>query len=77
MGNDCILVNRLGATECGIVRQFFIDKRTATEGTVPVGYSVEDMDVFVVDGQGRPAGMGVVGEIAVRSHHLPGLLGSG
>ena len=69
-GDDCILVNGLGATECGIVRQFFIDKRTATEGTVPVGYSVEDMDVFVVDGQGRPAGTGVVGEIAVRSHHL-------
>ena len=28
--DSCILVNGLGATECGIVRQFFVDKSTPT-----------------------------------------------
>ncbi len=67
----CTLVNGLGLTECGLIRQFFIDHATpVTDGVVPVGYPVEDMDVEVVDEAGRPVAVGEVGEIAVRSRYL-------
>ena len=65
------LVNGLGATECGLVRQFFVDARTPMPGgVVPVGYPVEDMDVRVVAADGRPCEAGEVGEIAVSSPYL-------
>ena len=65
------LVNGLGATECGLVRQFFVDARTPVPaGVVPVGYPVEDMDVRVVAADGHPCGAGEVGEIAVSSRYL-------
>ncbi|MBA3444946.1 MAG: non-ribosomal peptide synthetase [Gemmatimonadales bacterium] len=67
----CVLVNGLGATECGLVRQFFIDPAMPlADGVVPIGYPVEDMDVRVVDEVGRPVDVGQVGEIAVRSRYL-------
>jgi acyl-coenzyme A synthetase/AMP-(fatty) acid ligase/acyl carrier protein len=67
----CILVNGLGATECGLVRQFFIGAGTPpAAGVVPIGYPVEDMGVQVVDDSGRPVEVGQVGEIAVRSRYL-------
>lgn len=67
----CTLANGLGATECGLVRQFFIDpSMPVATGVVPIGYPVEDMEVQVVDGAGRPLEPGQVGEIAVRSRHL-------
>ena len=67
----CVLVNGLGATECGLVRQFYIDSATPpAEGMVPVGYPVEDMDVEVVDESGRSVEVGQVGTIAVRSRYL-------
>jgi len=67
----CVLVNGLGATECGLVRQFFIDRTMPlADGVVPIGYPVEDMDVQVVDEAGRPVDGGQVGEIAVRSRYL-------
>jgi amino acid adenylation domain-containing protein len=66
-----ILVNGLGATECGIVRQFFVDHDTAVpDGVLPIGYPVEDMDVVLLDETGRDVAAGEVGEIAVRSRYL-------
>lgn len=68
---DCVLVNGLGATECGLVRQFFIDHaRPVGDGLVPIGYPVEDMEIAVVDQAGRPVETGEVGEIVVRSRYL-------
>ncbi len=67
----CILVNGLGATECGLVRQFFIDTETpVADGVVPIGYPVEDMEVLVLDDHGQPVESGAVGEVAVRSRYL-------
>jgi len=67
----CLLVNGLGATECGIVRQFFIDKETAIPGSsVPVGYETQDMAVALVDEAGNAVAPGEVGEIAVKSRYL-------
>ena len=66
-----VLVNGLGATECGIVRQFFVGHDTPVPGdTVPVGYPVEDMEVVLLGETGRPVAAGEVGEIAVRSRYL-------
>ena len=40
-GEKCVLVNGLGATECGLVRQFFVREDTSVpEGALPVGYAV-------------------------------------
>lgn len=67
----CILANGLGATECGLVRQFFIDPgMPVAGGVVPIGYPVEDMDVHVVDEAGRPLEPEQAGEIVVRSRYL-------
>lgn len=66
-----VLVNGLGTTETGIVRQFFVSRDTQVEdGLLPVGYPVQDVDVFIVDEAGRRAGDGVVGEIVVQSRFL-------
>ncbi|TFG62482.1 MAG: hypothetical protein E4H32_05835, partial [Nitrospirales bacterium] len=69
--DSCILVNGLGATECGLLRQNFIDKSTSFAGqVVPVGYPVEDMAVQVVDESGHEVPAGKIGEIVVRSPYL-------
>ncbi len=66
-----VLVNGLGATECGLVRQYVVDHATSPTGsTVPIGYPVEDMEVLLLDTDGQPVAAGEVGEIAVRSHYL-------
>lgn len=68
----CVLVNGLGATECGLVRQFFVDHDTVVtmDAAVPLGYSVPDVDVTIVDEAGRAAAPGAIGEIAVDSAFL-------
>lgn len=70
--DDCTLVNGLGATECGLVRQFFIDRRSGPAVTepVPIGYPVPDVAVRIVDDQGRPLPPGSIGEIVVESRFL-------
>jgi amino acid adenylation domain-containing protein len=66
-----VLVNGLGATECGLVRQFFVDHDTTVpDGVVPIGYPVEDMDVVLLDESGGPVATGEIGEITVRSRYL-------
>ncbi len=68
---ESVLVNGLGTTETGIVRQFFVSHDTATgDGLLPVGYPVPDVEVFVVDEAGNRVGHGTVGEIVVRSRFL-------
>jgi amino acid adenylation domain-containing protein len=67
----CTLVNGLGATECGIVRQYFVGPETPIpEGVVPIGYPVEDMEILLLDESGHAVDAGQVGEIAVRSRYL-------
>ena len=68
---DCLLANGLGATECGLVRQFFMDRETALPGeVVPVGYAVPDMEIVLLDDHGEITSGTEVGEIAVRSAYL-------
>ena len=70
--DSCTLVNGLGATECGLVRQFFIGKDTLPDACapLPIGYPVTDMTVRVVDEQGTEQPFGANGEIVVESRFL-------
>jgi amino acid adenylation domain-containing protein len=72
---ECVLVNRLGSTETGTIRWFFMNKKTPTTGNpVPVGYAAPDNEILLVDAV--PDEGGQMGEIAVRSQYLaPGYWG--
>ncbi|MGV7224081.1 MAG: AMP-binding protein [Nitrospinales bacterium] len=68
---DCIFVNRLGSTETGSIRWYFIGKETQITGSnVPVGYPVKDNTILLLDEAGKEVGPGEVGEIAVMSPYL-------
>lgn len=69
---DCTLVNGLGATECGLVRQFFVDHHTVLGNSepLPIGYPVPDMDVRILAADGAPMPFDVAGEIVVDSRFL-------
>ena len=70
--DHCTLVNGLGATECGLVRQFFINAQTRLNQTepVPIGYAVPDMTVRIVDQRGAELPPETTGEIVVESEYL-------
>ena len=68
---SCVLANGLGATECGIVRRLFVGSRERfAERLIPIGCSVEDMEVRIVGEGGTAVGDGQVGEIVVKSAYL-------
>jgi len=69
--NDRVLVNGLGLTETGIVRQFFVTPVTKVDGSeVPVGQAVDDMDIVLIGDDGDEVPPERVGEIVVRSAYL-------
>jgi amino acid adenylation domain-containing protein len=66
-----ILVNRLGSTETGTLRWYFMDQSSRIEGNiVPVGYPVEDNEILVLDESGKEVEIGGTGEIAVKSRYV-------
>lgn len=68
---NCILCVGYGATEINLARQYFINKQTKLEGsTVPVGYSVEDTEILLLNNDGNAVATGEVGEITIRSNYL-------
>jgi amino acid adenylation domain-containing protein len=71
-GAACTLVNGLGATECGLVRQFFVGTGSPAETSdpLPIGYPVVDMVVRVVDERGLEVPRGTIGEVVVESRYL-------
>ena len=67
--DDCLLVNGLGPTESTVSLQYFINKQTAISGErVPVGYPVDNTEVFLLSRAGKRAEM--YGEIAIKSEHV-------
>jgi amino acid adenylation domain-containing protein len=68
--DDCVFVNELSCSEASTFGQFFVNKETAINSTVPVGYPVEDKDVLILDRKGDPLRTGDIGEIAICSQFL-------
>jgi acyl carrier protein len=68
---DCILVNRLGSTETGTLRWYFMDQSSVIEGNiVPVGYPVEDNEILLLDESGKELACDGIGEIAVKTRYV-------
>jgi amino acid adenylation domain-containing protein len=68
---SCLLHIGFGTTETNLAREYFFDKETECHTDVaPVGYGVEDMEVLLLDDEGRTVGFDCVGEIAVRSRYI-------
>ena len=68
---NCLLINGLGPTESTVTLQYFIDKQSEiTGGTVPVGYPVEETEVFIINEKGEKARVYELGEIVYKSEYL-------
>ncbi len=68
----CLFHVSYASTETNIVRQLFFDHNSKLNGdVVPAGYEVDDMEVLVLDENGKEAGANCPGEIAVLSTYLP------
>jgi len=68
---DALLLHVLSSTETNTYRVHFFGKDSrVSDGSLPVGYPVEDMEVLILDDSGRPLGLNEVGEIAVRSDYI-------
>jgi amino acid adenylation domain-containing protein len=68
---ECILVNTLGATECGVVARYHIQPNDPVNGEqIPVGYPIRDKQVLILDENRAELPPGEVGQIAVRSRFM-------
>ena len=69
-GNQ-ILVNGLGTTETGLIRQFKVVPNSPLDhATVPIGHAIDGMDIILADDNGHEVNPGSIGEILVRSFYL-------
>jgi non-ribosomal peptide synthetase component F len=69
--SHCVLSHAFGPTECLTVCWALIPHGTTTaEGKLPIGYSLRDKDVLLLDASRRRVDDGEIGEIAVRSRHI-------
>ncbi|HEV8720376.1 MAG TPA: non-ribosomal peptide synthetase [Candidatus Binatia bacterium] len=68
---EALLLHVLSSTETNTYRVHFFSKNShVSNGTLPVGYAVEDMEVLILDDSGNPLGVNEVGEIAIRSDYI-------
>ncbi len=69
--DHCLLINGLGPTESTVTVQYFMDKEMEiTRDAVPVGYAVEDTEVFLIDEKGKEVHGYGEGEMVFQSEHL-------
>src|SRR6185312_10980773 len=68
---DCIFANGMGSTECLTHRWYLMNKESRVSDTsVPVGYPLEDVEVLLLDDEGRRVPFDELGEISVKSRYL-------
>ena len=68
---SCVIATGLATTETGTIRMNLLDCGTKILGNeAPIGFPVEDKEVFLIDDDGKEVGFNEVGEIAVRSKYL-------
>jgi amino acid adenylation domain-containing protein len=66
--SDCILVNALSSTEARTFLQYFVGKDIPVHGDMlPVGHPVDDVEISIVDEDGRNLEHGQIGEIVISS----------
>jgi amino acid adenylation domain-containing protein len=69
--SDCTFANGLGSTETGMLVCYNIGKDTPIAAdSVPLGYPLQDMEILLLDDDGKKVGFNHAGEIAVRSRYL-------
>jgi len=67
----CVLSHALGPTECLTVCWALIPHGAQITGSkLPIGYSLQDKDVLVLDDAGQELGPGQVGQLAVKSRYI-------
>jgi len=67
------LINGLGPTESTVTLQFVMDHASPdseNEGFLPVGFPVEETEVFIVDEKRMPLPDGSIGELALKSKYV-------
>jgi non-ribosomal peptide synthetase component F len=68
---DCVFANGMGSTECLTHRWYLMNKESRVSDTsVPVGYPLEDVEVLLLDDEGRSVPFDELGEISVKSRYL-------
>jgi len=68
---NCILVHRMGVTETGTIRWYFIEKTTPMGVTrVPIGYPADHKEALILDDCGEKISDNRAGEIAIKSRYL-------
>jgi amino acid adenylation domain-containing protein len=68
---ESLLLHVLSSTEANTYRVHFLGHNSeVSDGAVPVGYAVEDMEVLILDDTGNELEINNVGEIALRSAYL-------
>lgn len=66
----CIIRASYAASEAGVCAQFLINSKTVLEGEIlPAGYVVPNMEILILDEQGKQLENNEVGEIGIRSRH--------
>lgn len=67
----CVLAHALGPTECLTVCWALIPHGAQITGSkLPIGYSLQDKDVLVLNDAGQELGPGQVGQLAVKSRYI-------
>jgi amino acid adenylation domain-containing protein len=69
--SSCLFLNGLSASETGVFTEYLMDCQSVVSGPdIPVGYPMEEMEVLLLDDDGRDVGDSQIGEIVVRSRYL-------
>jgi amino acid adenylation domain-containing protein len=67
----CLLLNALASTETSTTRMYLMNHETPlTDGRVPVGYAVDDVEILLWDEHDAAVGVNQPGEILVKSRYL-------
>ncbi|MFM7068441.1 MAG: AMP-binding protein, partial [Actinomycetes bacterium] len=59
-----------GTTETGVTSLWVVDAGTTVEGTAPCGFAVPDVELALLDTDGRPVPAGESGEVAIVSRYM-------
>jgi len=68
--DKCIFVSGFASSETGLIRQNILTKDSIVTDSIPNGYPVEDVDVYIKDNQGVTLEDGEIGTLVIASDYL-------